>query len=67
MLKKKEEINFFENLCKFKVAKASDLISRFDFLLDNLFLCFGHCAYTQCIGIPMDINFDIYLPNFLKN
>ncbi len=31
MLKNKEEVNFFENLCRFKVAKASNLISRLDF------------------------------------
>ncbi len=67
MLKNKEGINFFENLCSFKVAEALDLISRLDFLPDNLFLCFGHCAYTQCTGIPMGINCAIYLPNFMKN
>jgi hypothetical protein len=65
VLKNKEEINFFENLCSFKVAEASDLISRFYFLLDNLFLYFGHCTYTQCsTGIPMGTNCAIYLPNF---
>ncbi len=37
MLKNKEEINFFENLCRFKVAEVSDLISRLDFLL---IICF---------------------------
>jgi hypothetical protein len=36
-----------------KVVEASDLISLLDFLLDNLFLCFGQCAYGQYIGIPM--------------
>ncbi len=40
----------FENLHSFKVAEASDLISWLDFLLDNLFLCFGQGVYRQCIG-----------------
>jgi hypothetical protein len=52
-LENKADINLFENLHSFKVAEASDLISWLDFLLDNLFICFGHCAYRQCIGIPM--------------
>jgi len=65
VLKNKEEINIFENLCSFKVAEASDLISRLDFLLHNLFLCFGHCTYRQCsTGIPMGTNCAIYLANF---
>ncbi len=63
-LKNKEEINLFENLHSFKVVEASDLISLLDFLLDNLFLCFGHCAYRQCIGIPMGTNCVVYLANF---
>jgi hypothetical protein len=62
-LKNKEEINFFENLHSFKVAEALDLISWLDFLLDNLFLCFGHCVYRQCIGIPMGTNCAVYLAN----
>ncbi len=65
MLKNKEEINIIENLCSFKVAEASDLISRLDFLLDNLCLCFGHCTYRQCTtGIPMRTNCAIYLAHF---
>jgi hypothetical protein len=65
VLKNKEKINFFEIFCSFKVAKASNLISRLDFLLDNLFLCFGHCTYRQCnTGIPIGTNCAIYLPNF---
>jgi hypothetical protein len=64
VLKNKEEINFFENLCSFKVAEASDLISRLDFFLDNLFLCFAHYTYRQCsTGIPMGTNCAIYLAN----
>jgi hypothetical protein len=63
-LKNKEEIIFFENLHNFKVVEASDLISWLDFLLDNLFLCFGHCAYRQCIGIPMGSNCAVCLANF---
>jgi hypothetical protein len=47
-LENKEEINLFENLRSFKAVKASDLISWLDFLLNNLFICFGHCAYRQC-------------------
>jgi hypothetical protein len=50
-LKNKAEVNLVENLHSFKVAEASDLISWLDFLLDNLFIYFGHCAYRQCIGI----------------
>jgi hypothetical protein len=46
----------FENLHSFKVAEASDLISWLDFLLDNLFLCFGQGVYRQCIGIPAGTN-----------
>jgi hypothetical protein len=63
-LKNKSEINLFENLHSFKVAEASDLISWLDFLLDNLFLCFGHGVYRQCIGIPMGTNCVVYLANF---
>ncbi len=63
-LKNKQEINFFGNLCSFKVVEASNLISRLDLLLDNLFLCLGHCTYRQCIGIPMGTNCAIYLANF---
>jgi len=63
-LKNKEEKNLFENLHGFKVMEASDLISWLDFLLDNLFLCFGCCAYRQCIGIPMGTNCVVYLANF---
>ncbi len=51
-LKHKAEMNLFENLHSFKVAEASNLISWLDFLLDNLFLCFGQGDYRQCIGIP---------------
>jgi hypothetical protein len=40
-LKNKAEMNLFENVHSFKVAEASDLISWLDFLLGNLFLCFG--------------------------
>jgi len=64
-LKNKEEINLFEILHSFKVVEASDLIFWLDFLLDNLFLCFGRqCAYRQCIGIPMGTNCAVYLANF---
>ncbi len=63
-LKNKEEINLFENFHSFKVVEASDLISLLDFLLDNLFLCFGYCAYRQCIDIPMGTNCVVYLANF---
>jgi hypothetical protein len=63
-LKNKEEINLFEILHCFKVGEASDLISWLDFLLDNLFLCFGHCVYRQCIGIPVGTNCAVYLANF---
>jgi hypothetical protein len=62
-LKYKAEINLFENLHSFKVVEASDLIFWSDFLLDNLFLCFGHCAYRHCIGIPMGTNCAVYLAN----
>jgi hypothetical protein len=63
-LKNKAEINLFENLHSFKVAEASDLISWLDFLLDNLFLCFGQGVYRHCIGIPMGTNCAVYLANF---
>jgi len=63
-LKNKAEINLFGNLHSFKVAEASDLISWLDFLLDNLFLCFGQGVYRQWIGIPMGSNFGVYLANF---
>jgi hypothetical protein len=43
----KAEINLFEYLHSFKVVEASDLISWLDFLLDNLFLCFGQGVYRQ--------------------
>jgi hypothetical protein len=41
------EVNLFENLHSFKVAEASDLISWLDFLVGNLFLCFGDGVYRQ--------------------
>jgi hypothetical protein len=63
-LKNKAEINLFENLHSFKVAEASDLISWLDFLLDNLFLCFGQGVYRQCIGILMVTNCVVDLANF---
>jgi hypothetical protein len=63
-LKNKAEINLFENLHSIKVAEASDLISWLDFLLDNLFLCFGHGFYRQYIGIPIGTNCVVYLANF---
>jgi hypothetical protein len=63
-LKNKTKINLFENFHSFKVAEASDLISWLDFLLDNLFLCFGQGVYRQCIGIPMGTNGAVYLANF---
>ncbi len=62
--KYKAEINLFENIHGFKVAEASDLFSWLDFLLDNLFLCFGQVVYRQCIGIPMGTNCAVYLANF---
>jgi hypothetical protein len=58
------EVNLFENLHSFKVAEASDLISWLDFLLDNLFLCFGQGVYRQSIGIPMITNCAVYLADF---
>ncbi len=61
---KNKDLNLFENLHGFKVMEASDLISWLDFLLDNLFLCFGPCAYRQCIGIPVGTNCVVYLANF---
>jgi hypothetical protein len=63
-LKNEAEMNLFENLHSFKVAEASDLISWLDFLLDNLFLCFGQGVYRQCIGIPISTNCVVYLANF---
>ncbi len=63
-LKNKAEVNLFENLHSFKVAEASDLIFWFDFLLDNLFLCFGHDVYRQYISIPMGTNCAVYLADF---
>jgi len=62
-LKNKEEINLFENLHSLKVVEASNLISWLDFLLDNLFLCFGHCAFRESIGIPVGTNCVVHLPN----
>ncbi len=63
-LKNKAEINLFENLHSFKIAEALDLIFSLDFLLNNLFLCFGQGVYRQCISIPMGTNCAIYLANF---
>jgi hypothetical protein len=63
-LKNKEEISLFENFHSFKVVDASDLISWSEFLIDNLFLCFGHCVYRQCTGIPMGTNCEVSLANF---
>ncbi len=46
-LKNEQERSPFETLHGFKIVEGSNLISSLDFLLDNLFLCFGHCAYRQ--------------------
>ncbi len=54
----------FENLHSFKVAEASDLKSLLDFLLENLFHCFGQGVYRHCIGILMGTNCAVYLANF---
>jgi hypothetical protein len=62
--KNNTEITLFENLHSFKVAEASDFISWLDFLLDNLFLCFGQGVYGQCIGVPIGTNCAVYLANF---
>ncbi len=64
MAEYKAEINLFENLHSFKVAESSVLSSWLDFLLDNLFLCFGQGVYRQCIGNPMGTNCAAYLANF---
>jgi len=63
-LKNKTKVNLFENLCSFKVAEALDLTSWLDFLLDNLFLCFGEGVYRQCIGNLTGTNCVVYLANF---
>ncbi len=65
-LKIKEERNLSENLHIFKVVEASDSISWLDFSLDNLFLCFGHCAYRECSHIPVGTNCVVYLANFYR-
>jgi hypothetical protein len=59
------EISLFKKFHGFKAAEASDLISYLDFILDNLFLCFGQLVYRQCIGIPMGTNCPVYLANLL--
>ncbi len=46
-LKNEQEISPFETLHGFKIVEGSNLISSLEFLLDNLFLCFGHRAYRQ--------------------
>jgi hypothetical protein len=63
-LKNKQEIHLFETLHSVKVVEASELMSWLNFLLDNLFLCFGHCAHRQCIGIPMETHCAVYLASF---
>jgi hypothetical protein len=63
-LKSKLKISSFENLHSFKVEQALDLISWLDFLLNTLFLFFSHCAYRQCIAIPIGANSAVYLANF---
>jgi len=59
-LKNKTEVNLFENLRSLKVADALNLTSWLDFLLDNLFLCFGEGVYRQCIDIPTGTNCEVY-------
>ncbi len=63
-LKNKAKVNLFENLHSFKVTEALDLTFWLDFLLDNLFLCFGEGVYRQCIGIVTGTNCAVYLANF---
>jgi hypothetical protein len=64
MVENKVEINLFENFHNFEVVEALDLTSWLDFLVNNLFLCFGQGVYRQCISIPMVINCAVYLANF---
>jgi hypothetical protein len=60
----KQEISLFETLHNFKSCGGFRLKSWLDILLGNLFLCYGHCAYRQCIGIPVGANCAVYLANF---
>jgi hypothetical protein len=55
-----------ESLLIFEVVEASDSISWMDFLLDNLFLCFGHCGHRECSRIPVGTNCVVYLANFYR-
>jgi hypothetical protein len=43
------------------------LISWLDFILDNLFLCFGQRVYRQFIDIPMGTNSAVYLTNLFPH
>jgi hypothetical protein len=62
-LKSRQEKSYFETLHNFKVEEAADLISFGQvFLIDNLFLYFGHCACRQCISIPKGANFSLFSP-----
>ncbi len=60
-VKNKEEMNLFENIHSFEVVEVFNLNYWLDLLqLDYFFIFFGHCAYGQCIGIPMDANGVVY-------
>ncbi len=61
-----KEENVSESLLIFEVVEASNSISWMGFLLDNLFLCFGHCGHRECSHIPVGTNCVVYLANFYR-
>jgi hypothetical protein len=44
------------NLEAMIIQNSLHFISWLDLLFNTLFLCFGHCAYGECIGIPVGTN-----------
>ncbi len=43
------------------IQNSLDLISWLDFFVRYFIFCFGHCAYGECIGIPVGTNCVVYL------
>ncbi len=63
-LKDQGKMRSMQSLCSLKVAEASSLCSKLDFLMDNLFLIHGQSVFKHSIAISMGTNCAVFLANF---
>ena len=49
---------------KWRYLSKEELKEWFDFLIDNIWLCFGSILARQTIGIPMGTNCAVFIANF---